>query len=168
MPTSEILWSLALAATALVGMLFAGGRNWRVPLGLQAVWVAYIVANAAWTIAPVTALYTGVYGFNVWRNRHPDPRDPMTVDGKWLDEYLNRERTEAEIEAARARREKDAKLLSQLRPLVTVDGHRFILSDRKLNDPKFTTDTYHEYHHYGEYPTTCVVCGQHVRYRTAK
>lgn len=67
-----LLWSFALAAVGIVGLVLAGRKNaagWAVGLGAQVLWVVYALVAGQYGFIVTAVAYGYVYGKNylAWR-----------------------------------------------------------------------------------------------------
>lgn len=67
-----VIWSFALAAAGLAGLVLAGGHNkigWLVGLSTQVLWIAYAIVTRQWGFIFTAAAYGYVYARNWFRWR---------------------------------------------------------------------------------------------------
>lgn len=76
-----MIWSFALAAIGVLGLLVAGKRRWQgwaIGLGAQALWIAYAIATRQWGFIASALAYGAVYGRNMlaWRREQRESEAP--------------------------------------------------------------------------------------------
>lgn len=80
--TFKLALSLATSAMTLWGMWLAGSKDWRgwaVGLANQALWLAFIVAFAAWGLLPLSFALIVIYSRNLIAWRREDARDDAVM-----------------------------------------------------------------------------------------
>lgn len=78
--TGNLVWSVVLAATGILGLYLAGSRNvwgWAVSFGAQTLWVVFALVTAQYGFILSAVAYGWVYGRNYlrWRREHAENGD---------------------------------------------------------------------------------------------
>jgi len=71
-----VWWSIALAATGILGIWLAGRKNlwgWAIGVAAQLLWIAYAIVTQQWGFILSAVAYAAVYGWNWWKWAHPKP-----------------------------------------------------------------------------------------------
>ena len=71
--TTNLIWSVALAATGILGIYMAGSKNvwgWAVSFGAQSLWIVFALVSGQYGFILSALAYGYVYGRNFikWRN----------------------------------------------------------------------------------------------------
>jgi len=79
---NNIVWSVALAATGILGLYMAGNKSplgWAVSFGAQALWIVFAIVTGQYGFIISAVAYGLVYGRN-WKRWHISKAERAEMD----------------------------------------------------------------------------------------